>query len=114
MLYSSGKEEWLREIFVNNMRNYENQRKLLIETLPPQEVLNVGLIDEKAISNHLTMTNNFKSSYSVYNNTVNKHQTFNKQAPTLAVDSRNSSMKHKKLVKGHLAVCPVKDAIRIL
>ena len=46
---AAGEEEWIRDIFINNMKNYDIQSKLLIETLPPREALNVALIDEKGI-----------------------------------------------------------------
>ena len=59
---AAGEEEWIRDIFINNMKNYDIQRKLLTETLPPREALNVALIDEKGILNHLKPTNNLKSN----------------------------------------------------
>ena len=43
----TGEDEWIRDIFINNMKNSDIQRKLLTETLPPLEALNVALIDEK-------------------------------------------------------------------
>ena len=46
---TAGEEEWIRDIFINNMKNYDIQRKLLTETHPPREALNVALIDEKGI-----------------------------------------------------------------
>ena len=59
---TAGEEEWIRDIFINNMKNYDIQRKLLTETLPPRKALNVALIDEKGILNHLKLTNYFKSN----------------------------------------------------
>ena len=44
---AAGEEEWIRDIFINNMKNYEIQRELLTQTLPPREALKVALIDEK-------------------------------------------------------------------
>ena len=32
---ATGEEGWIRDIFINNMRKYDIQRKLLTETLPP-------------------------------------------------------------------------------
>ena len=43
----TGEDEWIRDNFINNMKNSDIQRKLLTETLPPLEALNVALIDEK-------------------------------------------------------------------
>ena len=34
---TAGEEESIRDIFINNMKNYDTQRKLLTETLPPRE-----------------------------------------------------------------------------
>ena len=47
---TTGEDEWIRDILINNMKNSDIQRKL-----------NVALIDEKGILNHLKLTNNFKS-----------------------------------------------------
>ena len=44
---SAGEDEWTRDIFINNMKNTDFQRKLLTETLAPLEALNVALIDQK-------------------------------------------------------------------
>ena len=41
----TGEDEWIRDIFINNLKNSDIQRKLLTETLPPLEALNVALID---------------------------------------------------------------------
>ena len=46
---AAGEEEWIRDIFINNMKNYDIQRKLLTELLPPREALNVALIDEREV-----------------------------------------------------------------
>ena len=48
---SAGEDEWIRDIFINNMKHSFIQRKLLTEILPPLEALNVALIDEKGITN---------------------------------------------------------------
>ena len=105
---AAGEEEWIRDIFINNMKNYDIQRKLLTETLPPREALNVALIDEKEILNHLKLTNNFKSNGS----SVHKsHSHFNvKREPTLNIEKTNNCMKCGGIFsKSHLAVCPAKD-----
>ena len=41
------------------MKNSDIQRKLLTETLQILEALNVALIDEKGITNHIKMTKSF-------------------------------------------------------
>ena len=56
---TAGEEEWIRDIFINNMKNYDIQKKLLTETLPPRKALNVALIDEKGILNHLKLKHKF-------------------------------------------------------
>ena len=48
MAIAAGEEEWIRDFFINNMKNYDIQRKLLTEILPPREALNVELIDENS------------------------------------------------------------------
>ena len=105
---AAGEEEWIRHIFINKMKNYDIQRKLLTETLPPREALTVALIDEKRILNHLKLTNNFKSNGS----SVHKpHSHFTvKREPTLNIEKSNDCMnKDGTFSKGHLAVCPAKD-----
>ena len=54
---SVGEDEWIRENLINNMKISEIQRKLLTETLPSLEALNVALIDEKGITNHMKVLN---------------------------------------------------------
>ena len=63
----AGQDEWIRGIFINNMKNSVMQQKLLTKTLPPREALNVALINKKGIFNHLKTTNNFKSNGSSVN-----------------------------------------------
>ena len=92
------------------MKNYDIQRKLLTETLPPREALNVALVDKKGILNHLKLTNSFESNGS----TVHKpHSRFTvKREPTLNIERSNTCMKcGGTFSKGHLAVCPAKDTI---
>ena len=88
---TAGEEEGIRDIFINSMKNYDIQRKLLTETLPPREALNVALIDEKRILNHLKLTNNFKSN----GPSVHKsHSHFNvKREPILHIVKSNNCMK---------------------
>ena len=104
----AGEEEWIRDIFINNMKNYDIQRKLLTETLPPREALNVALIDEKGILNDLKLANNFKSNGSSVHKPSNHFNV--KREPTLNIERSNNCMKCGGLFsKGHLAVCPAKD-----
>ena len=108
MKIAAGEEEWIRDFFINNMKNYDIQRKLLTEILPPREALNVELIDEKGFLNHLKLTNNFKSNGS----SVHKpHSRFTvKREPTLNIEKSNTCMKCSgTFSKGHLAVYPAKD-----
>ena len=105
---AAGKEEWIRDIFISNMKNYDIQRKLLTETLPPREALNVALIDEKEILNHLKLTNNFKSNGSSVHKPHN-HFTVQKE-PSLNIEKSNTCMKcGGTFSKDHLAVCLAKD-----
>ena len=57
-----GEDKMIRVIFINNLKSSDIQRKLLTETLPPLEALNVALLDEKGITNHMKMKSNFKSN----------------------------------------------------
>ena len=43
----SDEAEWIRDIFICNMKNTDTQRKLLSATISPSEALNQALIDEK-------------------------------------------------------------------
>ena len=104
---AAGEEEWIRDIFINNMKNYDIQMKLLTETLPPREALKVALINEKGILNHLKLTNKFKPN----GTSVHKpHSLFTvKREPTLNIEKSNTCMKCRgTFSKGHLAVCPAK------
>ena len=72
--------------------------KLLTETPPTQEALTVTLKDEKAISNHLKKTNNFKSFHAVNNITVINNQNLSKLEPKLAVDRENSCINMQEIL----------------
>ena len=105
---AAGEEEWIRDIFINNMKNYDIQRKLLTEILPPREALNIALIDEKGILNHLKLTNNFKSNRSSVHKPLSHFNV--KREPTLNIEKSNTCMKcGGTFSKGHLAVYPAKD-----
>ena len=58
---SSGEEEWIRDIFINKMRNYDIQRELLTETLAPQDALRLALVHEQKDMCQLKMTNTTKT-----------------------------------------------------
>ena len=104
----TGEDEWIRDIFINNMKNSDIQRKLLTETLPPLKTLNVALIDEKRITNHIKMTSTFKSNGYSSNKSFNHFNV--KREPTLNIKRTNTCMKcGGNFTKGHLAVCPAKD-----
>ena len=94
--------------FINNMKNYNILRKLLTETLPPREALNLALIDEKGNFNHLQLTNKFKSNGSSLHK---PHSHFNaKREPTLNIEKSNNCMKcGGTFSKGHIAVCSAND-----
>ena len=101
-------EEWIRDIFISNMKNYDIQRKLLTETLPPREALNVALIDEKGILNHLKLTNNCKSNGSSVHKPYSQFTV--KREPALNIEKSNTCMMcGGTFSKGHLAICPAKD-----
>ena len=73
------------------MKNYDIQRKLLTETLSPREALNVALIDEKGILNHLKLSNNFKSNGS---SVLKSHSHFNvKREPTLNIEKKATTVR---------------------
>ena len=104
----TGEDEWIRDIFINNMKNSDIQRKLLTETLPPLEALNVALIDEKGITNHNKMTNAFKSNGYSSNKSFNHFDV--KREPTLNIERNNTCTKcGGNFSKRHLAVCCAKD-----
>ena len=72
------------------MKIYDNQRKLLTESLPPWEAPNVALIDEKGVLNHLKLTNNFKSNESSLHKS---HSHFNvEREPTLNIEKSKNCM----------------------
>ena len=58
----SDEAEWIRDIFICNMKNTATQRKLLSATINPSEALNQALIDKKGYFNHQKLTNMSRSS----------------------------------------------------
>ena len=51
---SAGEDEWIRDIFIANIKNSDIQRRLLTELFPPLEELNVASTDEKWITKRTT------------------------------------------------------------
>ena len=51
--------EWIRDVFICNMRNTDTQRKLLSTTVSPTEALNQALVDERGYFNHQKLTVNW-------------------------------------------------------
>ena len=43
----NAEQEWIRDVFIFNMKNCDLQRRLLSETLNPVDALNQAIIDEK-------------------------------------------------------------------
>ena len=81
---------------------------MLNRTIPPREALNVALIDEKGVLNHLKLTNKFKTNGSTVHR-PHKHFTVKRES-TLNIERSNTCMKYGgTFSKGHLAVCPAKD-----
>ena len=104
---SAGEDDWIRDFFINNTKNLEIQRKLLMETLPLWEALNVALIYKKGIFNHLKITNSFKPNDSSVHKSYNHFKV--KREPTLQIEWSNICIKCAgTFSKGHLAVCPAK------
>ena len=101
-------KECIRDIFINNMKKFDLQRKLFTGTLPPREALNIALIDKKGFLDHLKLTNNFKSNGSTAHRPHN-HFTV-KREPTMNIENSNTCMQcGGTFSKEHLAVCPAKD-----
>ena len=57
----NAEQEWIRDVFIFNMKNCDLQRRLLSETLTPMDALNQAIIDEKGYYNHLKLTNMTRS-----------------------------------------------------
>ena len=54
-------QEWIRDVFILNMKNCDLQRRLISETFNPLDALNQAIIDEKSYCNHLKLTNMTRS-----------------------------------------------------
>ena len=102
----TAEDEWIQKC--QQCENSDIQQKLVTETPPPLEALNVALIDEKRITSHKKMTKNFKS------NEFSSKKPFNhfiaRKEPTLNIERSTNCMKSGgTFSKGHLVVCPPKD-----
>ena len=106
------KAEWLRDVFIGNMRNTDTQRKLSSATISPTEALNQALIDEKGYFNHQKLTNMARSSINRSSfKSFNNHNQIKKE-PSLNIECSNPCMKcGNSITKRHLNVCPAKDII---
>ena len=58
----NAEQEWIRDVFIFNMKNCDLQRRLLSETLDRVDELNQSIIDEKGYDNHLKLTNMTRAS----------------------------------------------------
>ena len=106
----SDEAEWIRDIFICNMKNTDTQRKLLSATISPSEALNQALIDEKGYFNHQKLTNMSRSSTNGTTFKSFSNHNHIKKEPSLNIERSNSCMKcGNTFTKGHLNVCPAKD-----
>ena len=105
----SDEAEWIRNIFICNMKNTDTQRKLLSATISPSEALNQALIDEKGFFNHQKLTSMSQSSTNGTTlKSFNNHNQIKKE-PSLNIERSNSCLKcGNTFTKGHLNVCPAK------
>ena len=97
--------EWIKDIFVCNMRNTDTQRKLLSARISPTEAFNQALIDEKGYFNYQKLINIARSfangpTFKSFNN----HDQIKKE-PSLNIERSNAYMKcGNSFTKGHLNV----------
>ena len=109
----NAEQEWIRDVFIFNMKNCDLQRRLLSETLNPLDALNQAIIDEKGYYNHLKLTN-MTRSFITTGNSGRGYKNFNnvKKEPSLNIERSNTCMKcGNAFTKGHLNVCPAKEIV---
>ena len=109
------KAEWIKDIFICNMKNTETQRKLLSATISSSEALNQSLIEEKGNFNHQNLTNMARSSTN--GSTFKSFNSYNqiKKEPSLNIERSNACMKYgNPFTKGHLNVSPANDITKKL
>ena len=95
------------------MKNCDLQRRLLSETLNPNDALNQAIIDEKGYCNHLKLTN-MTRSFNTTGSSNRVYENFNdvKKEPNLNIEKSNTCMKcGNAFTKGHLNVCQAKEII---
>ena len=97
--------------FHKQLEKLQHPKKTVNRNPSPREALNVALIDEKEILNHLKLTNNVKSNgSSVHKSSVQNIHFKVKREPALNIErSNNCMMCGGTFSKSHLAVCPAKD-----
>ena len=102
--------EWIKDIFICNMKNTDTQRKLMSATTSPSEALNQALTDKKGYFNHQKLTNMSRlSTKGTIFKSFNNHNQIKKE-PSLNIERSNSCMKYgNAFTKGYLNICPAKD-----
>ena len=109
----NAEQEWIRDVFILNMKNCDLQRRLLSETLNLMVALNQAIIDEKSYYNHLKLTN-MTRSFNTTGSSGRVYKNFNnvKKEPSLNIERSNTWMKcGNAFTKGHLNVCPAKEIV---
>ena len=74
----NAEQEWIRDVFIFNMKNCDLQRRLLSETLNPLDALNQAIINEKDYYNHLKLTN-MTRSFNTTGNSGRVYKSFNNE-----------------------------------
>ena len=109
----NAEQEWIRDVFIFNMKNCDLQRRLLSETLNPVDALNQAIIEEKGYYNHLKLTN-MTRSFNTTGSSGRVYKNFNnvKKESSLNIERSNTCMiSGNAFTNGHLNVCPVKEII---
>ena len=90
----NAEEEWIRDVFIFNMKKCDLQRRLLSETLNPLDALNQAIIDEKGYYNRLKLTNMIRS-FNMTGSSGRAYKNFNnvKKEPRLNIERSNTCMK---------------------
>ena len=107
----NAEQEWIRDVFIVNMKNCDSQQRLFSETLNPVDALNRANIDEKGYYNHLKRTNITRATNPNSGRVYKNFKTLKKE-PSLNVERSNTCMKcGNAFTEGHLNVCPAKEII---
>ena len=74
----NAEQEWIRDVFIFNMKNCDLQRRLLSETLSSVDALNQAIInlDKKGYYNHMKLTN-MTRSFITTGSSVRVYKNFN-------------------------------------